>query len=127
MDVVKKYIDGSHDDLRTAEALFAMDMPFYVPFLCHQALLKLLRGFFLERQNRYPIYETHLPTLAEAAGAMEFLDGDSRSFLHELSFYPEVIAHSVYREKILKYSKSAREMVSHAGRISGRISQALEE
>ncbi len=125
MDVVVKYVEGCRDDLDAARTLLDSGRPFWVGFLCHQALFKLLRGYFLETQNRYPPNEPHLPALARASGLDASLSGADLEFLHELSFYPQVTSQSVYRQKILEHAGEAEEIWKSANLLSEKIRSAL--
>ncbi|MCZ7585592.1 MAG: HEPN domain-containing protein [Deltaproteobacteria bacterium] len=124
-EIVKKYVDGARDDLAAAEALVNAGHLFHVPYLCHQAVFKLLRGFYLEMLNRYPLFEPHLPTLASAAGAAAQLTPDDLALLHELSFYPDVVGHSVYRQKILEHAKDANRILARATEIVDKLTAVL--
>ncbi len=121
MDVVIKYVEGCRDDLDAARTLLDAGKPFWVAFLCHQALFKLLRGYFLETQNRYPPNESHLPTLARASGVDASLAAQDLDFLHELSFYPQVASQSVYRQKIAERAADAPSMLRRAAGLADTI------
>lgn len=114
MEVVQKYVRGCDEDLAAAGTLLDAGHPFYVGFLCHQALFKLLRGYYLETQNRYPPNEPHLPTLAETCGLKGDLGEDSLEFLHELSFFPQVVAQSVYRQKLIETGAKGEAVLQRA-------------
>ena len=126
MDVVIKYVEGSRDDLESAAVLLAGGKPFHIPFLCHQALFKLLRGLYLETKNSYPPFETHLPTLLRKTGRQNLIDSDGLEFLHELSFYPEVVGHSVYRQKIIERGNRAGEYLDRARRMADSLIESIE-
>ncbi|MBZ0272910.1 HEPN domain-containing protein [bacterium] len=125
MDVVVKYVEACRDDLDAARALIDANRAFYAPFLCHQALYKALRGLYLERRNSYPIAEPRLDRLADAAGAGDLVSGADREFLRELSMYPEVVEHPVYRVKLLEHAKNAGEIEKRARDLAERVVAAL--
>ncbi len=125
MDVVVKYVEGCRDDLDAARTLLDAGRPFWVGFLCHQALFKLLRGYFLEMQNRYPPNESHLPTLARASGLDATLTGADLDFLHELSFYPQVVSQSVYRQKIAERATEGAAVLGRASALADAIRERI--
>ncbi len=99
---VIKYIEAGREDLETAALLLKNKMDFYVPYLCHQALHKVLRGYFLECLNRYPPLTNDLLAIADDTEAGLMMDGTTREFVGALSIMPEVVGNPVYRTKILK-------------------------
>lgn len=121
MDVVAKYVEGCRDDLDAARTLLDAGKPFWVAFLCHQALFKLLRGYFLQTQNRYPPNEPLLPALARASGLDASLAEADLEFLYELSFYPQVISQSVYRQKIAERAADAASVLQKAADLADSI------
>ena len=112
-EAVEKYVHACHDDLDAAQILIDGGQCFYTPFLCHQALQKILRGLFLETQNRYPPVTADLLSIADGCDAGKRLDAPMRVLLQSLSVYPEVIGNPVYRKKILEQctQESARDML----------------
>jgi HEPN domain-containing protein len=98
---VEKYIQACDDDLEAAAILVKGGHYFYVPFLCHQALNKIFRGYFLEVLNRYPPLTGDLLAIADDTEIGLRLEEDERAFVASLKVYPEVIGNPVYRQKIL--------------------------
>lgn len=120
---VRKYIQACQDDLEAARILIEAGQRFYTPFLCHQALQKILRGYFLETHNRYPPMNDDLLALADATDAGSRLDASSRRFAQSLSIYPQVVSNPVYRQKILQATEpdKARETLACARSIAKTI------
>ena len=121
MEATQKYLDGCREDLDAAKALLDAGQPFYVPFICHQALFKVLRGYYLESRNSYPLADVRLNLIAEEGGAAAFLSDEDKALLVELSFFPDAIAHSVYREKLWKHSENAREILDRTRRVAEAV------
>lgn len=100
---VIKYIDACDHDLAAAQVLLDNGHEFYVPFFCHQALHKILRGYSLQILNRYPPITHDLLAIAdETEAGLRMEDDGTRDFVGSLSVYPEVIQNPVYRQKIIK-------------------------
>ena len=102
---VIKYVEAGQDDLEAAKMLIEKGMGFYTPFLCHQALHKILRGYFLEYLNKYPPLTNDLLAIADDTEAGLMMEDSDRDFVNSLSIFPEVIGNPVYRAKILEVSK----------------------
>jgi HEPN domain-containing protein len=98
---VTKYIEAADDDLKAAAVLLENRQPFYVSFLCHQALQKILRGYSLETLNRYPPLINDLLEIADDTEAGLRMEDETRAFVDSLSVYPDVIGNPVYRKKII--------------------------
>ncbi len=98
---VEKYIKACDDDLQAIKILIDGGHYFYIPFLCHQALYKIFRGYFLEVLNRYPPLTSDLLVIADDTEIGLRLEESEREFVATLKVYPEVIANPVYRQKIL--------------------------
>jgi HEPN domain-containing protein len=125
MEAAVKYIEGGREDLETARGLISIAKPYWVHFLCHQALYKILRGVYLEKFNKYPIIEQYLPKLVASALPDFQLSDDEENLLHELSFYADIMSHSVYREKIISRSVFATESLKCSIALSEKIIQVL--
>jgi len=105
---VIKYIEAGQADLETARLLIENNKNFYTPFLCHQALQKILRGCFLEYLNRYPPLTNDLLKIADDTEAGLMMEEADRKFVSSLSIYPDVIGNPVYRMKILEDSNGEK-------------------
>jgi HEPN domain-containing protein len=126
-ETVVKYVDHSKQAMASAEALVKSGNTFYVPFLCHQALQAILRGYILETQNRYPPLVDDLLRIADESDIGPGWDAATRSFVGSLSIFPEVVGNPVYRQKILLQhpAEVAQEAVSKTAEIAAMIEKRL--
>ena len=115
---VRNWLDLSHYDLKTAEAMFSTRRYLYVLFTCQQAVEKMLKGLVVKNTQQFPPKTHNLIRLAQLA-AIE-LDKRQSEFLNDLSFYyletryPEeirAISKKINREMASDYLKKTKEML----------------
>jgi HEPN domain-containing protein len=62
---VKYWLDIASYDLETAKALLKTERFLYVGFMCHQAIEKILKGYYTHIKNAVPPYTHNLKILSE--------------------------------------------------------------
>lgn len=60
-DIIKKWIDHVHEDISAADCLFYGGHWLYVGFLCHQAIEKVLKAYYVATNDDDPPF-THSHT-----------------------------------------------------------------
>ena len=55
-DIARKWFEQVDEDIETAETLFKTGHWLYIGFLCHQAVEKLVKGYWLACRDDEPIY-----------------------------------------------------------------------
>lgn len=85
--IVKKWIEISDYDFKTARAMYRSRRYLYVAFMCQQAVEKILKAFITNVEDEYPPKIHKLETLSLKANLSEELESDQKDLLSELSFY----------------------------------------
>ena len=85
--IVKKWIEISDYDLRTAKAMYKSRRYLYVAFMCQQAAEKIIKALIVLNEDEYPPKIHRLETLAIRANISDELDNAQKDLLNELSFY----------------------------------------
>lgn len=85
--IVKKWVDISDYDFKTARAMFKSSRYLYVAFMCQQAVEKIIKALIVLNEEEYPPKIHKLETLAIRANIHEDLDDAQKDLLNELSFY----------------------------------------
>lgn len=85
--IVKKWIEISDYDYKTARAMYRSRRYLYVAFMCQQSVEKILKALITQIEDDYPPKIHKLETLALKANLSDELDADQKDLLSELSFY----------------------------------------
>ena len=85
--IVKKWIEISDYDLRTAKAMYKSRRYLYVAFMCQQAVEKVIKALIVLNEDEYPPKIHRLETLAIRANISDELNNEQKDLLNELSFY----------------------------------------
>ena len=67
-DIVQKWLDHVHEDISAAEDLHKTGHQLYVAFLCHQAIEKALKAFYIATNDDDPRYTHSHSKLLEDCG-----------------------------------------------------------
>jgi HEPN domain-containing protein len=99
---IQYWIDISEYDIVTAEVMLNTGRLLYVGFMCHQAIEKILKAYYIKALGETPPYTHNLLTLARRSNLFDQFSESQVEFINELvplnvdSRYPE------YKEKIWK-------------------------
>jgi HEPN domain-containing protein len=83
-DKVNYWFDISEYDLETAKAMLISKRFLYVGFMCHLAIEKLLKAYYVSVKDEMPPYSHNLTYLAEKSSLLSKLSEDQKSFIDEL-------------------------------------------
>lgn len=106
--IVQKWLEQVDDDISTAEALFRAEHWLYIGFMCHQAIEKAIKAYWIATRNDDPIYLHNHFRLMEECGLKAQLSNEQRRFIEIISpmyiagRYPEYkrqIARMLNKEK----------------------------
>jgi len=81
---VTYWIELSDYDLITASAMLKSRRYLYVGFMCHQAIEKILKAYFVFIKNKIPPYSHNLRYLSEESLIFELFSEEQKLFLNEL-------------------------------------------
>jgi HEPN domain-containing protein len=91
-DKVKSWIEISDYDLETANAMLKTKRYLYIGFMCHQAIEKILKGYYELKRNEEPPYTHNLIYLTEK----------QKDFLGKLQPLNIRARYPIYKEKLFK-------------------------
>ncbi len=101
-DKVKYWQNISEYDIETAEAMLNTKRYLYVGFMCHQAVEKILKAYFLFAKNETPPYIHKLVQIAEKSGLLERLSENQKRFLETLQPLNIEARYPAYKQKLLE-------------------------
>jgi len=101
-DKVKNWIDISDYDLETAEAMLETGRLLYVGFMCHQAVEKILKGYYELKKNEELPYIHNLVYLSELTEVYTSLNEKQKDFLSKLQPLNIRARYPTYTEKLFK-------------------------
>jgi HEPN domain-containing protein len=84
-DKINYWIEISEYDLGTADAMLQMKRFLYVGFMCHQAIEKILKGYYVSVHEITPPYTHNLSVLSEESGIYNEFAETQKDFIDMLS------------------------------------------
>ncbi|HHY97395.1 MAG TPA: HEPN domain-containing protein [Firmicutes bacterium] len=90
-------------DLETAEAMLSTSRLLYVGFMCHQAVEKALKGYYVFINRNDPPYTHNLSYLAKRSGLYDLLNEKQKDFLDTLEPLNIEARYPTYKAKLLQY------------------------
>ena len=80
-DLVQAWLDQVHEDISAAECLLQGGHGLYVAFLCHQALEKVLKAYYLATHDDDPPYIHSHGRLLDICGLTDELPPENLRFI----------------------------------------------
>ena len=80
-DIVKAWLDHVHEDISAAEDLWRTGHWLYVAFLCHQALEKALKAYYVATNDEDPPYTHSHTRLLNVCGLTDGLTDEQLRFV----------------------------------------------
>ena len=99
---IKYWIDLSQYDMETAEVMLKGKRFLYVGFMCHQAIEKILKGYYLKIHNNNPPHTHNLSYLAKQSKLYDELSEEQKDILDLLGPLNIEARYPTYKEKLLK-------------------------
>jgi len=78
---IEYWLDLAKYDMETAKAMHYSKRYLYVGFMCHQAIEKALKAYYVKAKNENPPYTHNLTLLAEKSGLYEKMTEKQKDFL----------------------------------------------
>jgi len=100
---VKYWIDLSDNDIVVAETLLKNRHNLYVGFMCHQAIEKMLKGYYTKIKNVTPPFKHDLEYFAIETGLYDLLDKVQISFIERLNPLNIEARYPNYKSDIARY------------------------
>lgn len=101
-DTVKYWIEISDYDLETAKSLLKSKRYLYVGFMCHQAIEKILKAYYVKTLDAIPPYTHRLSYLTEKTGIEEVLLENQKVLIDELEPLNIEARYPKYKKDIYK-------------------------
>jgi len=97
---VKYWIDLSDRDFNTAEWLIKGGHNLYVGFMCHQAIEKILKGYFTKIKEDTPPFTHDLTGLAQKTELYNLMNEQQKDFIEDLNPLNIEARYPDYKNKI---------------------------
>ncbi len=99
---VKYWIDISKYDLETAEAMLKSKKFLYVGFMCHQAIEKILKGYYYSTYKEVPPFTHNLTYLAEKCNIYKEFSDEDKDLIDTLEPLNVEARYPTYKKKLLR-------------------------
>ena len=87
--------------METAEAMLETKRLLYVGFMCHQAIEKILKGYYFRVNQKTPPYTHNLSILSKEAGIYAEFSEEYKDFIDSLSPLNVKARYPAYKKKII--------------------------
>jgi len=81
MGKIEYWIDLAKYDLETAKAMHSSKRYLYVGFMCHQAIEKIFKAYYVKTKTDNPPYTHNLTILAEKSGIYVNMIDEQKDFI----------------------------------------------
>ena len=99
---INYWIEISEYDLDTADAMLQTKRFLYVGFMCHQAIEKILKGYYVSVHEKTPPYSHNLSVLSEESGIYGEFSAEQEDFIDLLSPLNVKARYPAYKKNIMK-------------------------
>jgi len=99
---ISYWVEISEYDLETAKAVLQKKRFLYVGFMCHQAIEKILKGYYSSVLLKNPPFSHNLSALAEESGIYAEFSEEQKDFIDFLSPLNVRARYPAYKEKVIK-------------------------
>jgi HEPN domain-containing protein len=107
-DKVNYWVDLSNYDIETADAMLKSFRYLYVGFMCHQAIEKILKAYFISTQEGSAPFTHSLSHIAKKSGIYESFDSSVKDFIDMLEPLNIETRYPSHKEKLLKSLTEAK-------------------
>jgi HEPN domain-containing protein len=105
---VRYWVDLSRNDFVVAETLLKNGHNLYAGFMCHQAVEKILKGYFAKVKNDTPPFKHDLEYLAQQSGLYNLLNETQISLLEKLNPLNIEARYPDYKNQTAQYLTNER-------------------
>ena len=102
-DKIIYWTNLSSDDFAVAETLLKNGHNLYVGYMCHQAVEKILKGYYVKIKNETPPFKHDLEYLAQQSGLYSLFNENQISFLEKLNPLNIEARYPNYKNKTAQY------------------------
>jgi len=105
---VEYWINLSNNDFAVAETLLKNGHNLYAGFMCHQAVEKILKGYYTKVKNDTPPFKHDLEYLAQQSGIYSLLNDKQILFLEKINPLNIEARYPDYKNKTAQYLTNER-------------------
>ncbi len=105
---VKYWLELSDYDLDTAEAMLQSKRYLYVGFMCHQTIEKILKAYFIDRNNQSAPYSHSLSFIAKKGSFLSIFNEEQLDFIDQIEPLNIEARYPSYKERLLKSLTEAK-------------------
>jgi HEPN domain-containing protein len=105
---VEYWINISNNDFVVAETLMKNEHNLYAGFMCHQAVEKIFKGYYVKVKKDIPPYKHDLEYLAQQSGLYNLLNEQQILFLENLNPLNIEARYPDYKNKIAAFLTNER-------------------
>lgn len=102
MDKIEYWIDLAKYDLETAKAMLNSKRYLYVGFMCHHAIEKILKAYYVKTKTDNPPYTHNLTLLAEKSGLYVNMTEEQKDFIDFLEPLNIEARYPMTKDKLLQ-------------------------
>lgn len=99
---VKYWVEISDYDVETAKAMLKSKRYLYVGFMCHQAVEKILKAYYVFLNNFQPKFTHRLTYLTESTGIEDQLSDELKFFIDELEPLNIEARYPTHKDKLFR-------------------------
>ena len=99
---VKYWVEVSDYDFETAKAMLQSKRYLYVGFMCHQAVEKILKAYYVFTKDSQSKFTHRLTYFTETTGLEKLLSDKQKLFIDELEPLNIEARYPTYKDKLLK-------------------------
>lgn len=124
---VDYWIDLAKYDLHTARVMLNGKRFLYVGFMCHQAIEKILKAYYVHVTDEHPPYTHNLGYLAEQSGIVTRMTQQQQDFLDRLGPLNIESRYPSYKQQLLREldERTCREILQQTRGLYRWIRQQL--
>ncbi len=105
---IKYWTEISEYDLSTADVMLKNKKYLYVGFMCHQAIEKILKAYFVCKTKNIPPYIHNLTKLSKLSGLNQGLSEEQKGILDVLEPLNIEARYPTYKDEIFKSLNEAK-------------------
>ena len=124
-DIVQKWLDHVHEDVSAAEDLHKTGHQLYVAFLCHQAIEKALKAYYIATHDEDPRYTHSHSKLLEDCGLTDEISPEHLRFIDFM--VPMYIKARYPEQKVAAARSLTKEICEHIIKTTKELTQWIEE
>lgn len=105
---IQYWVDLAEYDLETARVMLDGKRFLYVGFMCHQAIEKILKGYYVMAKQGTAPYTHSLTSLSESSELNAVMSGEQKDFLNMLEPLNLEARYPTHKEKLFRSMDSMR-------------------